>query len=77
LPSIPPKLKRRLPATVKLIFVVDERGRVVNPKVRSSTDPDFNDLALRAVQGWNYEPGKSGGQAVRFPIAQSITFEAG
>jgi protein TonB len=76
-PSVPSRLRRRTPATVKLIYIVDERGRVVDPRVRSSTDPEFDKVALSTVKRWKYEPGKRGGKAVRFRVLQPITFPKG
>jgi protein TonB len=76
-PTVSKQLRRRTPAKVNIIFIVDENGRVVDPRVRSSTDPVFNDTALAAVKRWKYEPGKRGGQAVRFRVLQPITFPEG
>ena len=73
--AVPNRLKRRLPASVTVVFIVDERGRVVDPKIRTSSDAEFNNLALATVKGWNWEPGKRGGQAIRYPVAQTITFQ--
>ena len=68
------ELAKRTPATVYLIFIVDERGRVVDPKVQKSTDPLFEAPALAAIKQWRFEPGKRGGQAVRTRVRQPITF---
>ena len=76
-PVMTRQLRRRAPAKVNIIFIVDERGRVVQPKVRSSTDPMFDQAALAAVKRWKYEPGKRGGKPVRFRVLQPITFPEG
>ncbi len=76
-PNVASRLRRRTPATVKLIFIVDENGRVVDPRVRSSSDPEFEPAALAAVKRWKYEPGKRGGKPVRFRVLQPITFPEG
>jgi protein TonB len=76
-PIVPPRLRRKTPAKVNLIFIVDEDGRVVEPRVRSSTDPEFEPLALTVVKRWKYEPGKRGGKPVRFRVLQPITFPEG
>ena len=53
---------RRLSGTVTMIFTVDARGRVKNPRVRNSTDPIFNKAALAAIKKWRYEPAKKNGK---------------
>jgi protein TonB len=76
-PVLNSKLRRKAPGKVNIIFIVDERGRVVGPRVRSSTDPVFEQAALSAVKRWKFEPGKRGGKAVRFRMLVPITFPKG
>ena len=76
-PNIAPKLRKKTPATVYVIFSVDPRGRVENPLVQSSSNPEFDSAALAAVKQWKFEPGKRGGQAVRFRMRVPITFPKG
>jgi protein TonB len=76
-PSIAPKLRKKTPATVYVIFTVDPRGRVENPLVQSSSNPEFDAAALAAVKQWKFEPGKRGGQSVRFRMRVPITFPKG
>ncbi len=76
-PVLTPQLRQRSPGTVYVIFIVDERGRVENPSVQSSTDPIFDTAALNAVKQWKFEPGKRNGQAVRFRMRVPITFPKG
>ncbi len=73
-PRLSSQLRRRAPATVYVIFIVDENGRVVQPKVQRSTDPAFERPALNAIQRWRFEPGKRGGEPVRFRMRVPITF---
>ena len=73
-PQIGSKLRKAAPATVYVLFVVDQRGRVENPIVQSSTDPQFEAPALSAVKQWRFEPGKRNGQAVKFRMRVPITF---
>jgi protein TonB len=73
-PNLSPKLRRRTPGTVYVIFIVDETGRVVQPRVQRSTDPIFERPALNAIKRWRFEPGKRGGEAVRFRMRVPITF---
>jgi protein TonB len=73
-PRMTAKLRKRTPGKVYVIFIVDEQGRVVNPKVERSSDPIFNQPAINAVKRWRFEPGKRGGRSVRFRMRVPITF---
>jgi len=73
-PQTNAKLQKFAPATVYVLFVVDQRGRVENPLIQSSTDPQFEAPALTAVKQWKFEPGKRSGQAVKFRMRVPITF---
>ena len=76
-PTLSAKVRKKAPGTVYVIFVVDQRGRVVNPSVQKSSDPIFERPALAAVKKWRFEPGKRKGEAVRFRMRVPITFPAG
>jgi len=71
-PKMTPTLRRKTPATVVVVFIVDERGRVKEASVQSSTDPSFNNSALSAVKQWRFEPaqrkGKPAPDRMRVPI---------
>jgi protein TonB len=77
-PTFPPELRREgRRGTVYVVFHVDTRGRVVNPKVQKSTDPGFERAALDAVRQWRFEPGTRNGKKVQFKMRIPITFSAG
>lgn len=76
-PTLSAKVRKKAPGTVYVVFVVDQRGRVVNPSVQKSSDPIFERPALAAVKKWRFEPGKRKGEAVRFRMRVPITFPAG
>jgi protein TonB len=77
-PSYPPELRReKRQGTVTILFVVDARGRVVDPKVEKSTDPAFERAALEAVKHWRFEPGTRKGDKVSFKMRVPITFNPG
>jgi protein TonB len=76
-PVLSQQLRRKAPGKVNIIFIVDERGRVVEPRVRNSTDPIFENPALTAVKRWKFEPGKRSGKPVRFRMLVPITFPKG
>ena len=73
-PTLDRKLRKKAPGKVNVIFIVDERGRVQQPKVQSSTDPVFDKAALNCVKKWRFEPGKRKGQPVRFRMKVTVTF---
>jgi len=76
-PTLTPQIRRKAPGTAYIIFVVDRRGRVVNPVIQKSTDPVFEKPALAAVKQWKFEPGKRAGKPVRFRMRVPITFPKG
>ncbi|GJM23133.1 MAG: hypothetical protein DHS20C15_30480 [Planctomycetota bacterium] len=76
-PSVSDKLRKQAPATVYILFVVDERGKVDSPKVQKSTNPAFERAALNAVKQWKFEPGKRKGEAVSFRMRVPVTFPKG
>jgi protein TonB len=76
-PILNPKLLSKTPANVKIIFIVNEQGHVIEPRIRSSSDPVFEKPALDAVKRWIFEPGKKNGKAVRFRMLVPITFPKG
>jgi protein TonB len=73
-PVLNQTLRKKAPATVYVLFIVDRSGRVQNPIVQKSTDPVFEKPALSAVKQWKFEPGKRNGLAVRFRMRVPITF---
>ena len=73
-PQSSAQLQKLAPGTVTIVFVVDQRGRVENPIVQSSSNPAFEAAALAAVKQWKFEPGKRNGEAVRFRMRVPVTF---
>lgn len=74
-PSYPPNLQReKIEGTVVLVFVLDEKGHVKNPKVESSSHTGFERPALDAVRQWMFEPAVKDGKAVRARLRQPIRF---
>ena len=74
-PSPDSKLNRKAPGTVWIVFDVDERGRVKNPKVQKSTDSIFEKSALNAIKKWRFEPAKRKGKPVRSRKRVPITYQ--
>ena len=74
-PRHPPELlKAKIEGSVVLLFVLDENGRVQDPRVESSSRPEFERPALAAVRKWRFKPGTREGKAVRSYIRQQIAF---
>lgn len=73
-PSLNATEKKATPGRVMVIFIVDSRGRVQNPKVQSSSNPALEAAALRAVKKWRFQPGTRKGKAVSTRARQSIDF---
>ena len=74
-PRLTSSLLRQTPATVVLIFIVDENGRVQDPKVQRTTNPSFDRSALSAIKQWKFEPAKVQGRSVSSRLRQSFSFE--
>jgi len=55
-------------------FIVDESGRVLNPRVVRSSGVAFESPTLRAVMRWRFEPGKKDGRLVRFRMMVPVRF---
>ena len=74
-PQLTGALRKKVPATVNVLFTVDEMGRVENPIVQSSSDPLFEAPVLAAIKQWKFEPGKRNGKPVRFRMRQPMAFK--
>ncbi|HWZ94438.1 MAG TPA: TonB family protein [Opitutaceae bacterium] len=59
---------------VVVAFVVDESGRVLNPRVVRSTDPIFEEATLNAVKQWRFAPGTLHGVPVHFRMSVPVAF---
>jgi len=74
-PVLTSALRKKMPAKVTVMFIVDQNGRVENPVVQSSSDPAFEAAVLVAIKQWKFEPGKRDGQSVRSRMRQPFQFE--
>lgn len=66
---------RAVEGVVTLIFIVDETGRVANPRVEKSTHPEFEAPALEALRQWKFEPAVKGGKRVSCRMRVPIRFQ--
>jgi len=74
-PVLSALLRKKMPAKVIVLFIVDQNGRVENPIVQTSSDPAFDAAVLSAIKQWKFEPGKRDGQPVRSRMRQPFQFE--
>jgi len=55
-------------------FTINERGRVENPEIVSSTHSGFDRAALDCVKKWRFTPGEKAGKPVEVSTRVSIVF---
>jgi protein TonB len=74
-PAYPAELRKaKVEGVVTLVFILDETGRVEDPRVENSTRPEFEKPALDAIRKWRFSPGMRDGQAVRTYIRIPMRF---
>lgn len=74
-PTYPAELRKaRVEGVVTLVFLLDETGRVEDPRVENSSRPEFEKPALEAIRKWRFSPGMKSGQAVRTYIRLPLRF---
>jgi periplasmic protein TonB len=74
-PAYPFALKSAgISGEVLVEFVVDESGRVLNPRVLRSSHPEFEAPTLAAVSRWRFEPGTRNALPVKFMMRLPLTF---
>ena len=74
-PVYPSEARRQgLAGEVWVEFMVDEDGRVLNPRVVRSSEAMFESATLNAVLKWRFEPGRKGGKPVRFRMVAPVVF---
>ncbi len=71
-----PDVARRagLEGDVFVLLVVDENGNVISAQIVKSTNPIFNDAALKAVKQWKFKPGYQRDKPVKVRLMQPIHF---
>lgn len=68
--------ENKIQGRVLLTFVVNKDGRIVEPKVVKSVDPELDAEALRVINGMPaWTPGKQKGETVRVQYTVPITFK--
>jgi len=73
-PKVPSKLKKKGKQYVRVMFYVDEKGRVANPYIIETTNSALNEFVLGTLVKWKYRPAKKGKVPVRCWVRTSIIF---
>jgi protein TonB len=74
-PTYPPELRKaKIEGSVTLTFVLNEEGRVEEPRVENSSRPEFEKPALDAIRKWRFRPGMKDGKPVRSYIRIPLKF---
>ena len=68
-------LKGGVEGEALIVCSVDERGAVVDAKVRTATQPEFGEAARTAVFKWKFEPGLRDGRPVPFDLEMPFAFK--
>lgn len=66
---------QKLEGLVTVIFIVDDSGRVVSPRVERASHPDFEAPALDAIRQWKFEPAIRAGKRVSCRMRVPIRFQ--
>ena len=74
-PVYPDHLRRKgISGQVKVLFIIDERGRVESVEVEGSDHPDFSAAAAAAIYKWKFDPAKDMGMRVKSRVRMTIPF---
>ncbi len=74
-PVYPAELRKaKVEGSVTLIFILNEEGRVEEPKIESSSRTEFEKPALDAIKKWRFHPGMKDGKAVRSYVRIPMRF---
>lgn len=65
---------RKVAGSVYVLFIVDQQGKVMNPKIEKSSHGAFEKPAIEAVRQWKFEPATRNGQKVRCKMRAPIRF---
>jgi TonB family protein len=77
-PLYPSELREAgIEGSVVVSMVIDTNGRVIEARIEKSTHQGFEFAALRAVQEWQFEPGRKGGRQVNTRVSQVLAFKSG
>ncbi len=74
-PAYPAELRKaRIEGMVTIVLLLDDEGRVQDPRVENSSRPEFEKPALEAVRRWRFKPGMKEGKPVKTYLRIPIRF---
>jgi len=74
-PVYPPKLKEAgMTGFVTVQFIVDEKGAVSSVRAVKSSDPLFEEAAVKSVEQWKLDPGVTEGVATAMGVSVRLNF---
>lgn len=74
-PTVPSRLKKKGNQRVRVMFYVNEKGRVESPYIIETTDNELNELVLAALVKWKYRPAKIDNKVVRCWVRSAVYFD--
>lgn len=75
MPVIPTELQG-MKASVQIAFIIDEKGRVTNPRIVKCSNESFKVIALENVSKWLFEAGTKNGKPVSIRVVVPIRFNS-
>jgi len=74
-PNYPYEMKQAgISGWARVMFIVDETGRVRSPRITASSHREFEQPSLDAVLQWKFEPGMKDGRAVKTRMMLPLKF---
>jgi protein TonB len=70
-----PSGMQKIEGVVSVLFVVDQTGKVSNPRIEKATHREFEKPAIDAVKQWKFEPAIKAGQRVSCRMRIPIRFQ--
>ncbi|MEI8207233.1 MAG: TonB family protein [Kiritimatiellales bacterium] len=70
-----PSGMQKIEGVVSVLFVVDQTGKVANPRIEKSSHKEFEKPAIDAVKQWKFEPAVKAGQRVSCRMRIPIRFQ--
>jgi protein TonB len=70
-----PSGMQKIEGIVSVLFVVDQTGKVSNPRIEKATHREFEKPAIDAVKQWKFEPAVKAGQRVSCRMRIPIRFQ--
>jgi protein TonB len=64
----------KIKGEVHVTLIVDAKGRVIDVRIASSSNPSFENNALEAARKWRFESGTRGGVPVSFTMDLPLVF---